>query len=134
MHSFWIGFAKYAPLWGVYILGQVVSTLMRADQNASMSKFTPWNTIRQYVTAHQNAFLWRFFLASALFWLWWHTPEDLAMIGMKKASLFPLNVGTAAIYGLFSDKVVNYFLIKFQFVADDDQEAPEAPAPTEEPK
>ena len=99
-------------LWLFYILGQVAAILMRSDQSA-MSKFTPWTTVWRYLVVHQNLVIYRLVIATALFWMWWHTPQDLGMFGLEKARLLPLNVATATIYGAFSDRVIDYVMTKF---------------------
>jgi hypothetical protein len=49
-----------------------------------------------------------FFLASCLFLIWWQTPQILDYYGVKVSQMLPLDLGTAGIYGAFSDKVIDY--------------------------
>ena len=112
MNTLWVSWGAVAWVWICYIIGQCVGILIHSDQDV-MNKFTPWKTLWNYLVAHQNSVLYKFAIETALFWIWWHTPQDLGMFGLEKAKLLPLNPATAVIYGAFSDRIVGYVMAKF---------------------
>ena len=97
-------------LWIIFLIGQLVALIMRADTSAAC-KFTPWMTIRQYMAANLGLVVGKTFVASLLFWVWWHDPALLSLLGVD-ASKLPLNCVTAGLYGMVSDKIAEYVLIK----------------------
>jgi hypothetical protein len=102
-------------LWGFYILGNVFTVWKRA--NLSVSKdFTPWNNLKQYLVSHGPTIGINFLLSSGLFWTMWHDTtfltKMLLYIGIQKDIEVPLNPFTAAIYGVFSDTLMDFITAK----------------------
>jgi hypothetical protein len=102
-------------LWGFYILGGVLSVWKRANLSANQ-KFTPWQNVRQYAVAHGPQIGINFLLSSGLFWVMWHDTSFLAKIlqyfGINKDFDVPLNPFTAAVYGVFSDQIMDFIVAK----------------------
>jgi len=100
------------PLWLIYMIGSVLSILARADQS-SMSKFTPWYNVKTFIVVHQNFVMVRFFINCCVFWIWWRTPEILSLLNIQKNWILPVNYATAGIFGVFSDRLLEYLMQKF---------------------
>ena len=102
-------------LWLFYISGGVLSMWKRAHL-AAKSDYTPWQSLREYATAHGPQLAINFLLSTALFWTWWNDPTILAkllgVIGVQTDSALPLNPFLAAIYGVFSDVVMDFITAK----------------------
>lgn len=101
---------KTVGLWGMLVLGQAMAILMKGDQE-SMSKYTPWGNVWGYIKAHQNTVLIRVFLANCLFMVWHTSPALLGAFGYS-GPILPVNYATAGIYGVFSDKVLDWVMHK----------------------
>jgi hypothetical protein len=102
-------------LWAFYILGNVFTVWKRA--NLSVSKtFTPWDNLKQYLAAHGPQIGINFLLSSGLFWTVWHDTtfltRMLAYVGVTKDIEVPLNPFTAAVYGVFSDTLMDFITAK----------------------
>jgi hypothetical protein len=111
----------YFVMWLMFLLGQGLSILMRADLFAS-SKYTPWHNVWAYLQAHVASLLYTLFFSSCLFWLWWRDPYILMNWGINVARYFPLTLATAGLYGAMSDKVVSYIMTKSNKVLPADKE------------
>lgn len=102
-------------LWGVYILGQLLSMWKRANLSAN-SAFTPWQNVRQYVMGHGPQMGINFLLSMGLFWMVWHDTTSLSrllqVVGVSKDFDVPLNPFTAAVYGVFSDNIMDFVVAK----------------------
>ena len=102
-------------LWLFYILGQFFSMWKRANLSAK-SQFSPFDNVKQYVVGHAPQMGINFLLCSGLFWTVWHDTsfltKVLAYFGFQKDIEVPLNPFTAAIYGVFSDSVMDFIVAK----------------------
>jgi hypothetical protein len=111
----------YFIMWMLFLVGQILSVLMRADTFSS-SKYTPWRNAWAYIEAHALSLIYTFFISSMLFWIWWRAPYILTAWGLNVARYFPLTLATAGLYGVVSDKVVSYALTKFNKLLPVDKE------------
>jgi hypothetical protein len=102
-------------LWAFYILGNVFTVWKRANLTVSKD-FTPWNNLKQYLIGHAPAIGINFLLSSGLFWTVWHDTtfltKVLLYVGIQKDIEVPLNPFTAAIYGVFSDSLMDFITAK----------------------
>jgi hypothetical protein len=99
-------------LWGLYVVGQILSVLMRADL-MSASSHTPWKNTWDYMHDHIGSILYRSFISTTLFWIWWRSPQLYVIMGFDVGKHFPLTPATAGLYGVVSDKIVNYLMSMF---------------------
>ena len=102
-------------LWLFYILGEVGSMWKRANLSAA-SSHTPWDNVRGYIGEHGPQLMINFLLSTALFITVWHDTTFLARglqwVGVQKDFEVPLNPFTAALYGVFSDQVMDFIVAK----------------------
>jgi hypothetical protein len=102
-------------LWAFYILGNAFAVWKRANLTVSKD-FTPWNNLKQYLIGHGPSIGINFLLSTGLFWTVWHDTtfltKMLAYIGVTKDIEVPLNPFTAAIYGVFSDSLMDFINAK----------------------
>jgi len=102
-------------LWLFYILGGVASMWKRANLSAS-STHTPWDNVSGYVKDHGPQLMINFLLSTALFLTVWEDTtfltKALLMFGVSKDVSVPLNPFTAALYGVFSDNVMDFVVAK----------------------
>lgn len=106
------------------LLGQIIYMLMRAGLSAG-SKLTPWNSLREYWKCHWPALMFRFFIAE-MFFIWWTGDPQLVDRGFDSVATnlqpgmlrsviegihFPLNYGTAGIYGVLGDVGLDWFSV-----------------------
>lgn len=88
-------------LWLIYLLAQTINIVAHAGL-ATRSQYTPWKSVKQYLSAFWPQLLLRISLASGVFILWWSSPSKV-----NSVIAFPLNYGTAFVYGFFSDGVLD---------------------------
>lgn len=97
-------------LWAFYLLGGLGVLLKRAYKSAK-DQNTPWQSVPQYCKVHAPEILTNFVISTALFWSVWRDTSFLTkmllMVGVTKDVQVPLNPLTAALYGVFSDQVVD---------------------------
>lgn len=102
-------------LWAIYILGQFFSMWKRATLSAK-SQFSPWNSIKQYIAGHGAQMGINFLLATGLFWSVWKDTTFLThllqFVGWKQDFEVPLNPFTAAVYGVFSETLMDLLATK----------------------
>jgi hypothetical protein len=102
-------------LWGFYILGGLGSMWKRANLSAS-SAHTPWDNVRGYAGEHGPQLMINFLLSTALFLTVWQDTSFLThallFVGVSKDVEVPLNPFTAALYGVFSDQVMDFIVAK----------------------
>jgi hypothetical protein len=102
-------------LWGFYVLGQTLSMWKRANLSAN-NKYTPWESVRQYVSGHGPQMGINFLLCTGLFWTVWHDTSSLSrllqVVGVSKDFDVPLNPFTAAVYGVFGDNLMDFIVAK----------------------
>ena len=55
----------YFIMWMLFLVGQILSVLMRADTFSS-SKYTPWHNAWAYIEAHALSLIYTFFISSML--------------------------------------------------------------------
>lgn len=105
-----------ALMWLAYLVGQLVSLLMKADLSAR-SPQTPWNSIKAYIHQNRDGVLVRFFIASCLFWVLNTFPSAIAQavggLGYQIPKQLLTNYGTAGVYGAVADKLVDYLLERY---------------------
>jgi hypothetical protein len=102
-------------LWGFYVLGQTLSMWKRANLSAN-NKYTPWESVRQYVAGHGPQMGINFLLCTGLFWTVWHDTSSLSrllqVVGVSKDFDVPLNPFTASVYGVFGDNLMDFIVAK----------------------
>ena len=102
-------------LWLFYLLGGVASMWKRANLSAS-SSHTPWGNVTEYVASHGPQLMINFLLSTALFLTVWmdttFLTHALLFFGVAKDVEVPLNPFTAALYGVFSDNVMDFVVAK----------------------
>lgn len=102
-------------LWAFYLLGGVLSVWKRANLSASATH-TPWDSVKGYLVAHGPQIGINFLLSSGLFWVMWHDTAFLSKLlqyfGVNKDFDVPLNPFTAAVYGVFSDQLMDFLVSK----------------------
>ena len=100
-----------------YLAGTFGSLWKRATLSAD-SLHTPWYTVRQYCQYHLGDILYTQSIALGLFGAVWHNTQFLttmlAWLGFTKDIEIPLNTFTAAIYGAFSESVVDLIVAKLR--------------------
>jgi hypothetical protein len=102
-------------LWVFYIVGGILSMWKRANLSAN-NVHTPWQNVKEYASAHGPQLGINILLSTALFWSWWHDPAALprllSFIGLQADYQLPLNPFTSAIYGIFSDNLMDFIVAK----------------------
>lgn len=98
----------------IYVLGQIVAMLVRGAASIK-SNATPWDNVRSYLKWKWPPLLFRFFFATMLFLWWWDNPDLLNWLfkrfGYDAQHIIPLNLGTAGIYGLLSDTLLDWLTL-----------------------
>lgn len=98
-----------------YLVGQFGSLWKRATLSAD-NLHTPWFTAIQYCQGHVGDIAINFALSLGLFVTVWHNTQFLttmlAWFGFSKDISVPLNPFTAAIYGVFSESLMDLIIAK----------------------
>ncbi len=101
--------------WLFYLIGQLVHLLKRMNQDVQ-SPAVRLNTYKQFWYVNWPNVIIRVFLCSVGFLLWAEDGANAAKVlnsaGISLPQL-PLTHATAAIYGFFSDSLVDWVMSKF---------------------
>jgi hypothetical protein len=113
-------------IWLFYFLGQVVHILKRADQSVGSPDHRA-ETYKHFLLMYWPSLTIRLFLCTVAFLLWIESPDVVTQLTAGFNLPLTLSKATAALFGYFSDSILDWVLEKFPRLKRDlPKDAPES--------